>query len=486
MLSIFAKNPKRLHRIQLLGEIFKEAGHEIRIAGGAVRDILRGEEPTDIDFATTSPPKQSLKILEPYNNLMRIITTETGMSHGTVAVKFKGLEDLALNQLNMMAQNKKILVDAALGDVEPVYDDESPFEITTLRCDSVTDGRHAEVKFISDWKLDAERRDLTINAMFLTVDTGEVIDYFGGQSDLKEGFVRFVGNADDRITEDYLRILRFFRFWSRYGQNKRPDEETLKTIGKNLDGLEKISGERIWVEIKKIFSHIPAHETVQLLLELDLFAHIGIYDKEKIIQIERVTRDLRIVQNFISTYSQTILKPQLADRPTDTYFKKMKEILPVILLSTVFETNQMCLQAHKRLKFSNLERDTLIYIVDNRQKDNELITLQTLKSELVKCPRSEIVQTRNRMSAFLVYMGRLDLLNDINDWVVPKFPIDGRDVASELNKRKINHRQIKIIMDKVREEWSKSEFRATEDELKDFMIRQVDDYQNYQAKNLQQ
>ena len=132
--------------------------------------------------------------------------------------------------------------------------DEVNYEITTLRIDKVTDGRHAEVEFTTDWRVDANRRDLTINSMFLTFE-GEVIDYFNGQEDLKSRNIRFVGHPEERIQEDYLRILRYFRFYSRISEKADNHcKEHLLAIKQNAAGLSGISGERIWSEMVKILS----------------------------------------------------------------------------------------------------------------------------------------------------------------------------------------------------------------------------------------
>lgn len=138
------------------------------------RDLLLGKSPKDIDFATTATPTQMKTMFTAEN--IRMININ-GEAHGTIT---------------------------------PRINDSENFEITTLRIDVVTDGRHATVEFTTDWLLDANRRDLTINSMFLGFD-GSVFDYFYGHDDLLERRVRFVGNADNRIKEDYLRILRYFR-----------------------------------------------------------------------------------------------------------------------------------------------------------------------------------------------------------------------------------------------------------------------------------
>lgn len=160
--------------LQALASLFKKYDYELRIAGGAVRDILMGKQPKDLDFATDATPQQMKDMFT--SEEIRMIN-EKGEKHGTITARINDAEN---------------------------------FEITTLRIDVLTDGRHAQVEFTKDWKLDANRRDLTINSMFLDLD-GRVYDYFYGYDDLKEKRIVFVGDASVRIREDYLRILRYLR-----------------------------------------------------------------------------------------------------------------------------------------------------------------------------------------------------------------------------------------------------------------------------------
>lgn len=220
-------------------EIFKKYNHEIRIAGGAVRDLLMDKKPTDLDFATTATPSQMKSMFEAEN--IRLINMN-GEKHGTITPRINNQEN---------------------------------FECTTLRIDVVTDGRHAEVEFTKDWLLDANRRDLTINAMFLGFD-GSVYDYFYGREDLKARRVSFVGNADTRIKEDYLRILRYFRFYGKIAASPDKHEvETLKIIKANAEGLQRISGERIWVELKKILQGNFAGNLMMNIIDCGLSHYIG-------------------------------------------------------------------------------------------------------------------------------------------------------------------------------------------------------------------
>jgi poly(A) polymerase len=146
------------------------------------------------------------------------------------------------------------------------------FEVTTLRRDVATDGRHAEVIFTTDWRQDAARRDFTINAMSVARD-GEVFDYFDGIVDLQGGRIRFVGDADRRITEDYLRILRFFRFHARYGRQD-PDATTQSALRAGVAGLGILSVERVWHELRLILSIPAPWASILWMQRLDVWAAI--------------------------------------------------------------------------------------------------------------------------------------------------------------------------------------------------------------------
>ena len=189
-------------------------GEGARIVGGAVRNTLLGQDVTDIDIATTCVPEETTRRAEAEG--FRVV--QTGAEHGTVTVIAGGI----------------------------------PHEVTTLRADVETDGRRAVVDFGRDWKADAARRDFTINALYADAD-GTVVDFVGGIDDIRERRLRFIGDAETRIREDYLRILRFFRFFAWYGDG-RPDAEGIKASARLKDGLSRLSAERIWSEFKKLLS----------------------------------------------------------------------------------------------------------------------------------------------------------------------------------------------------------------------------------------
>lgn len=212
---------------QALAEIWRILP-EARLVGGVVRDLMVGRTVADVDLATPEPPEQVQEKLEAAG----IKVVPTGLSHGTVT--------------------------AVIGA--------APYEITTLRRDTETDGRHAIVCWTQDWREDALRRDFTINAMSRDKE-GQLHDYFGGQADLLAGHVRFVGQAGLRIEEDALRILRFFRFQARYGQGQ-PDPDAVKAIAGRVGLLARLSVERIWSELQRLLSGPAPAGQLALMAEL--------------------------------------------------------------------------------------------------------------------------------------------------------------------------------------------------------------------------
>ena len=186
---------------------------EVRYVGGCIRKILNNEKVDDIDMATNLEPNIVCDVLNSNN----INFYKTGIDHGTITAVI----------------------------------DEHKFEITSLREDVSTDGRHANVKFSKSWKKDASRRDFTINSIYSDVK-GNLFDPYNGKDDLKKGFVNFIGDPDKRIKEDYLRILRYLRFFLSYSK-KSHDKDLLRKLKLNLNGVSKLSKDRLLDELKKLF-----------------------------------------------------------------------------------------------------------------------------------------------------------------------------------------------------------------------------------------
>ena len=226
---------------------------EIRYVGGSIRKIINREVVDDIDLATTINPLEVCEILKKNN----ISFYESGIEHGTVTAKIDGYK----------------------------------FEITTLRKDISTDGRHAEVEFSKDWHEDASRRDFTFNAIYADLN-GNLYDPFNGREDLELGNVKFIGDPEKRIKEDYLRILRYVRFFLNYSKVDH-DVNLKKIIKQNINGISKISSDRLLDELKKLvlsegFLKITKDEFCQeitrlifpQLININIFKNINEYSKD--------------------------------------------------------------------------------------------------------------------------------------------------------------------------------------------------------------
>eukprot|EP00913_Durusdinium_trenchii_P008188 g7685.t1 len=198
--------------LQSILALLNSEGGEARVAGGAVRNTLMGLPVADVDIATTLRPEPVLERAAAAG----LKCVPTGLEHGTVTLVADG----------------------------------RGFEVTTLRRDVETNGRHAVVEFGTDWQADAERRDLTINALYADKH-GEVIDLVGGLADIESRTIRFIGDAAQRIAEDHLRILRFFRFFAYYGSG-RPDAEGLRACARAKEKIAALSAERVWGETRKL------------------------------------------------------------------------------------------------------------------------------------------------------------------------------------------------------------------------------------------
>ncbi|MFG1398283.1 CCA tRNA nucleotidyltransferase [Roseixanthobacter pseudopolyaromaticivorans] len=223
------------------------AGEETRVVGGAVRNALLGRPVSEVDLATTAVPEETMRRARDAG----LKAVPTGLAHGTVTVVADG----------------------------------TPFEVTTLREDIETDGRHAVVRFGRDWRADAARRDFTMNALYADAQ-GQVIDLVDGLADLRDGRVRFIGEAQTRIREDHLRILRLFRFHAAYGHGPM-DAAALSAAIRLRAGILRLSRERIGSELLKLLAVPDAAPTVRLMSETGFLPTIlaGVPD---LISLERL------------------------------------------------------------------------------------------------------------------------------------------------------------------------------------------------------
>lgn len=382
-----------------LSELFTKHGHEIRIAGGAVRDLLGGKVPHDIDFATTATPDQMKEMFTKEG--VRMINAK-GEEHGTITARILDKEN---------------------------------YEVTTLRIDKVTDGRRAEVEFTKDWQVDANRRDLTVNSMFLDLQ-GELTDYFGGKEDLEQRRVRFVGEAETRIQEDYLRILRYFRFYGRLApQADCHCPDTMGAIRDNVGGMARVSGERIWTEWAKILAGNHGGELTRDMVQVGLGPYIGLPEDPNTEELMRVWRQ-----------SET----------------RGVRLLPMALLVALLRSEEEVLKLHGRLKLSCVERDLGLFIVQNRNLEQDDARPLRPYQWLAVDSRAKAADTRTFISQLMLYRGEAELLAPFQEWEVPRFPVKG-DQLKEAGCPP--GRLMSVVIARLRALWKEGDFLTPVEEL---------------------
>ena len=276
-------------------------GFSARAVGGIVRNTLLGLPATDIDIATTAPPDETVRLAAGAG----LKTIPTGLAHGTVTVIAHGV----------------------------------PYEVTTLRRDVATDGRHAEVAFTRDWAEDARRRDFTINALYCDRD-GQLFDPLGGAADLAPVKIRFIGIAHERIREDYLRILRFFRFTATYSRDGALDPHGLAACSHLSAQLAQISGERIQGELFKLLGAPHAVGVSRALVDSGVFGAL----------FPAGPMDLEICADWAALAKLVVIEAHLGLPPD-----------PVLRLAALAVTDERSVaRLDQRLKLSARDRQRLM------------------------------------------------------------------------------------------------------------------------------
>eukprot|EP00092_Neocalanus_flemingeri_P006025 GFUD01006493.1.p1 GENE.GFUD01006493.1~~GFUD01006493.1.p1 ORF type:complete len:429 (+),score=144.58 GFUD01006493.1:232-1518(+) len=390
-----------------LKSLFIKHGYELRIAGGAVRDLLMDKAPADVDFATTATPDQMKDMFE--KEEIRMINNQ-GEKHGTITARINDKEN---------------------------------YEVTTLRIDKVTDGRHAEVEFTTDWQVDANRRDLTINSMFLGLD-GVVYDFFNGAEDLKDKKVRFVGDPVQRIQEDYLRILRYFRFYGRISSvADNHDDDTIEAIKNNVGGMERISGERIWMEWKKILIGNYAKEITMKMIEVGLGPFIGLPTQPNIEEFDKVVS--------LCESNQTNLGP-------------------TALLAALLTDQTQVMTSHNRLRLSGLERDLCLFVVSNREDIPHPTPIRPYQFLAVDS-KGKVQDTRLFIDQVLKYRGNMDLAKEFSTWEMPRFCVTGnhlKDAGCPSGKI------MSVVLGQLKETWKEHYFEISLEDLLDQIPKVLD------------
>ncbi|GFR01808.1 CCA tRNA nucleotidyltransferase 1, mitochondrial [Trichonephila clavata] len=378
------------HETSLIIDAIEEFGGEARLVGGCVRDSILQRDVHDIDLATNLLPNQTIKALK----LRNIKTIPTGLKHGTITA--------VLNQRS--------------------------FEITTLRHDVKCDGRHAKVEFTNNWQADASRRDFTFNALYADKH-GHIYDYFGGIEDLKAQRLNFIGNAEDRIKEDYLRILRAFRFHAKICVGDLSDE-ILNVCKKHSHMIQNLSGERIRDEILKLLECNDPFPTLKSMQESDVLQKI--IPKE--VKCEILSSSLLL--------------------GTDALVK-----LALLLRTTKNDRLSLGEYVSKFLRLSNKQKKKLLFLLSN-----------DIKTELSEKEQKKYISLFGReLYCDLVKICGVESGENVDEYIsfanifnIPKFPLSGDDLIS------IGHQPGKSLgknLELLRQHWEDSSYTLTKEEL---------------------
>jgi len=398
---------KNLEEVKSIFSVLEnqDKGNKLMFVGGCVRKLLKKELVNDIDIATNLSPDELKNILRE-NNINFI---ETGITHGTITV--------VINKIK--------------------------FEITTLRKDVSTDGRHANVEFISDWEEDAKRRDFTINAIYSDLK-GEIYDPLGGLKDLENKIVKFIGDPNERIREDYLRILRYFRFYTQYN-NQQHDIKIVQAIKKGLNGIKKISKERIIDEFSKILNLKNFYELFNdefsCSVILTIFPQLKYYDRFRTIK--------NIPHRIISRLN-----------------------IPLILSILLIDKSDNCEFFLYKYKFSNKNKNKILFLFNKYKEINieELLDEQKLVKLAYLNNTAEIIDwlvfstfTAEKID-FSIVEKRISFLDKL---ILPVFPI-----TADYLKLKYNYSESKelgLALKKLEQSWIDNEFIIDKNEIKNIL-----------------
>ena len=398
---------KNLEEVKSIFSVLEnqDKGNKLMFVGGCVRKLLKKELVNDIDIATNLSPDELKNILRE-NNINFI---ETGITHGTITV--------VINKIR--------------------------FEITTLRKDASTDGRHANVEFISDWEEDAKRRDFTINAIYSNLK-GEIYDPLGGQKDLENKIVKFIGDPNERIREDYLRILRYFRFYTQYS-NHQHDIEIAQAIKKGLNGLRKISKERIFDEFSKILNlknfYKLFNDEFSCSVILVIFPQLKHYDR------------FRTIKN---TPNKIVNKLDI----------------PLILSILLIDNSDNCEFFLYKFKFSNRDKNRILFLFNRYKKINikELLDEQKLV-KLAYLENTEKIIDLLVFSTFVLEEIDVNILEKSISFLekakLPVFPITANYLKVKYNFSE--GKELGFALKKLEQSWIDNDFIIDKNDIKSIL-----------------
>ena len=377
---------------------------ELRFVGGCVRKLINGEIVDDIDLSTNLKPEIVIEILKKNN----INFYETGIDHGTITAVIN----------------------------------EKSFEITSLRKDVRTDGRHAQVEYTKSWLEDASRRDFTINAIYADID-GNLFDPFNGKKDLNNGLIEFIGDPATRIQEDYLRILRYIRFFLGYSRNQH-NKNTVKIIKQNLSGLKQVSKERQLQELKKIvfienFNKIYSDKDSKeiFLLIFPELKHIN-----KINKLDNLSNNILKKKSFAFILSLLLIdKTDDCDYFIYKYNLSNKEKDKINYLSSVFS------EEPKKDFFSK----------DNLSK----ILIKNGKENIVDILDYKILTTKKNKDYFI------NLKKYFIEFQIPIMPVKAEYLIEKFDLKE--GRLLGSILKEIEEHWLNNNFKISNDQIEDIV-----------------
>ena len=402
-------NFKELVSNQDIKELFKSFNScsdnaELRFVGGCVRKLISGEKIDDIDLSTNLKPENVIEVLKKNN----INFYETGIEHGTITAVI----------------NKR------------------SFEITTLRKDIRTDGRHAQVEYTDNWLEDASRRDFTINSIYSDLD-GNLFDPFNGRKDLNDGLIKFIGDPAKRIKEDYLRILRYIRFFLGYSKNQH-NKNTVKIIKQNLIGLNQVSKNRQLQELKKIilvenFHKINSDKTSK---ELFLLIFPELKNINRINKLDNLGKEILEGKDF-----EFILSLLLIDKSEDCdyfiykYNLSNKEKDKINFLNLIFSED---------LNKDYFTKENLTKILFKNGKEN-LIDILDFKILTTKKNKNNLI----------------DLKKYFLEFKIPVIPIKAKDLIKQFNLKE--GKLLGSILKEIEEQWLNNNFKISNNEIEDIV-----------------
>ena len=409
-LDHISKNIKDLSSNTPISKIFDaidsySSSSEIRYVGGCIRKIINKEKIDDIDLATNLEPIQVCEAL----GQNKINFHETGIKHGTITA---------------LVDNYK-------------------FEITSLREDVSTDGRHAQVKFSQDWKKDASRRDFTINAIYSDKE-GNLFDPYNGKEDLKKGEINFIGDTETRIKEDYLRILRYFRFFLNYSKQKHKPE-IIKFLRMNIDGISKLSKERLLDELRKMINlkSLVKLSKDKISLEFikiifpelkyfNIFTKINSYLYEILQEVDFIFLISLLIIDETDNADYFIYKFNISKKDQKR-IKNIDEFYKEKLTLKTFNENNLNSIFYYKGKEALI--DILYFkLFKSKKFDNHLIELTKLfkeKSIPIMPIKANILMSKYKIPEGKILGNKLKLIEDI--WVKNNFKISDNEVDNIIN-----------------------------------------------------